>query len=575
MNRNRIALLISIAALVVALLSVNSPARAGQPAQPLFQSGAPQVVSYQGQVSVGGAPYTGAGSFKFAVVNQAGNVTYWSNDGTATGGGEPTAAITTTVTNGLFNVLLGDTSLPNMTALPASAFDGTGRYLRVWFSADGSAFTLLSPDRRIAAVPYALQAEDAKYAASAGDAGTLDALDSSAFWQLGGNTGTTAGTHFLGTTDNQALEIRVNNSRVLRLEPNATSPNLLGGYSGNWLTPGVYGTIVAGGGTSLFLNRVTDNYGTVGGGKDNQAGDNASTIANTAYATVGGGYSNTASGAAATVSGGYSNTASGGYAAISGGDSNTASGGYAAISGGSSNTASNSAAMVGGGYGNTASGYAATVGGGYGNTASGEYAAISSGTFNIASGSTATIGGGNSNIASGGSATVSGGTFNTASGNYATVPGGFGAKADQSGQMAYANGGFGAPPYNGNAQGSLYVMRRGASMVAGAFYDLFLDGSSARLSIPLNRTVSFDILIVGRNDVGASAGYRIVGLVENVGGTTALIGTPTVTVLGEDNVAWDARVLADNTLDVLLVQVATDGGTFRWVATVHTAEATW
>ena len=34
-------------------------------------------------------------------------------------------------------------------------------------------------------------------------------------WKIGGNSGTTAGTHFLGTTDNQPLEIKVNSARAL------------------------------------------------------------------------------------------------------------------------------------------------------------------------------------------------------------------------------------------------------------------------------------------------------------------------------------------------------------------------
>ena len=35
------------------------------------------------------------------------------------------------------------------------------RWLRVWFSSNGTTFTLLAPDRRIAAVPFALQAQEA------------------------------------------------------------------------------------------------------------------------------------------------------------------------------------------------------------------------------------------------------------------------------------------------------------------------------------------------------------------------------------------------------------------------------
>ncbi|MBC7226208.1 MAG: hypothetical protein H5T61_03125 [Thermoflexales bacterium] len=139
-------------------------ARAAPESTPLSQAGgAPTVVSYQGRVQVSGAPFTGSGYFKFAVVNQAGNITYWSNDGTGSGGNEPTAAVPLTVNNGLFTVLLGDTTLSGMTqSLSAAVFAAPDRYLRVWFRPGGSgAFTLLTPDTRIAAVPYALQAQHA------------------------------------------------------------------------------------------------------------------------------------------------------------------------------------------------------------------------------------------------------------------------------------------------------------------------------------------------------------------------------------------------------------------------------
>lgn len=137
--------------------------------------GAPTVVSYQGVVTVSGSPFSGTGYFKFAVVNAAGTTSYWSNDGTSSGGGQPTASVALAVAGGQFTVLLGDTTLAGMTQeLTPGAFTGTERYLRVWFSADGSTFTQLVPDTRIAAVPYALQA---------GGADVLDGLHGSAFQQ--------------------------------------------------------------------------------------------------------------------------------------------------------------------------------------------------------------------------------------------------------------------------------------------------------------------------------------------------------------------------------------------------------
>ena len=81
------------------------------------------MVAYQGEVQVGGTPYTGNGYFKFAIVN-ATNTTYWSNDGTGTAGSAPTAAVQLAVNDGLFSVLLGDTTLGGMTqALTADVFN--------------------------------------------------------------------------------------------------------------------------------------------------------------------------------------------------------------------------------------------------------------------------------------------------------------------------------------------------------------------------------------------------------------------------------------------------------------------
>ena len=165
MKRSALIVLTVLVALL-ALFWLAGWVNAGRSAEPAALlaplAGAPTVVSYQGQVIVSGAAYSGAGYFKFAIVDQAEAFTYWSNDGSAAGGNPPAAAVPLSVTNGLFNVLLGDAALANMTALPASVFSDTERYLRVWFSSDNLAFTRLSPMRRIAAVPYALQAENAE-----------------------------------------------------------------------------------------------------------------------------------------------------------------------------------------------------------------------------------------------------------------------------------------------------------------------------------------------------------------------------------------------------------------------------
>ncbi len=125
-------------------------------------------------------------------------------------------------------------------------------------------------------------------------------------WSLTGNAGTTPAANFLGTTDNQPLELRVNSTRGLRLEftgrtsgglfiTHADSVNVIGGFFGNSIASTVIGGTIAGGGDEFgfffgstpYPNTVTDDFGAVGGGYSNTAGY---------AATVPGGYNNSATG---------------------------------------------------------------------------------------------------------------------------------------------------------------------------------------------------------------------------------------------------------------------------------------
>jgi hypothetical protein len=155
-------ILLSIAALFIAALLAARQADAGARQQISLQEGAPTVISYQGQVTVDGSAYNGRGYFKFAIVALDGQ-TAWSNDGLSVGGSQPAASVPLTVTNGSFTVLLGDTTL-GMGPITHVVFAKPDTNLRVWFSTDNVTFQALSPDRRIAAVPYAMQAEIAKQA---------------------------------------------------------------------------------------------------------------------------------------------------------------------------------------------------------------------------------------------------------------------------------------------------------------------------------------------------------------------------------------------------------------------------
>ncbi|MCB9216837.1 MAG: hypothetical protein H6616_13250 [Ignavibacteria bacterium] len=287
------------------------------------------------------------------------------------------------------------------------------------------------------------------------------------FWTTTGNSGTTAGTHFIGTTDNQAFEIHVDDGnkngndgrgRVMRFEPNGSSASIVAGYQGN-SSGGHEGVTIGGGGRSGEANVANARYTTISGGLDNQIGTNAisstigggytNIIANDANrATIGGGRDNTiaADGDDATIAGGNGNTISptaqsstigGGYtnmidtavhrATIGGGQNNKISqgGDDGTISGGFGNTinAGSIHSTIAGGQNNEVNGFASTVSGGSNNRAV-WLAAVGGGQNNWARISASTIAGGLSNETLFGAA-IGGGGFNKA-GYYAAIPGGRG-----------------------------------------------------------------------------------------------------------------------------------------------------
>ena len=316
---------------------------------------------------------------------------------------------------------------------------------------------------------------------------TVNSTGGGSGWSLTGNSGTNPTINFVGTTDNQAFEVRVNNTRAMRMEPNATSPNIIGGYSGNIILSGAVGATISGGGESGNINTITDNFGTIGGGTENISGSNDgfstnslwttvgggnANIAGGGISTVGGGQSNTASGLAATVAGGYSNFANAASATVGGGSLNTVNGDYSTIGGGLQNSANAKYATISGGgitnpadvstrnrvtddfgtiggggdnqagnnTGTTDDAGGATVGGGWHNRASGYASTVGGGAGNVATSFAATVGGGGDNFAIGERATVSGGILNYASGLDAAIGGGYENHADN--EDAIVGGGF-------------------------------------------------------------------------------------------------------------------------------------
>ncbi len=352
------------------------------------------------------------------------------------------------------------------------------------------------------------------------------ATGSGAYWSLTGNAGTNPAANFLGTTDNVSLTLAVSGTPALRLIPNATSPNLVGGYSGNSVTAGAAGATIGGGGAAGNLNRVTDDYGTVGGGSNNRAGNNTGTTSDRPYATVGGGQGNTASGESATVGGGGWNTASGNYSTVGGGDANAATADHAALGGGGENWAGGSYAAIGGGASNLVTATYGTIAGGYNITVTGNYATVAGGSSNTASSGAATVAGGYGNIASGFYAAVGGGYGNTAGGNSATVGGGV---ANATGNNYATVGGGGGNTALGEfatigGGDHVSVTGRGATVAGGSWITASGDyasvgGGSLNTASGIRATVgggtsnnaSSDFATIGGGFYNSAVGYATVG----------------------------------------------------------------
>jgi hypothetical protein len=500
--------------------------------------------TYQGQLEQGGNPANGVYDFRFDLFTVP-------TGGTSVSGFVTNAA--TPVSNGLFTVTLD---------FGTGVFDGTTYWMHIGVRTNsGGAFTSLSPRQELTPTPYAIFAEGASAGGLTGtipsgvlaggyggvlnftnpadsfagngagltnvNAATLGGLAASSFWKTTGNGGTTPGVNFAGTIDNNAFEMHVNSTRILRLEPDTrglNAGNVVGGHPGNAIQqPGSGGDVIAGGGFSgggnligtnssgVFigagsLNKVGPNvndsvvaggYGNTNGAPDASIGGGLNNQIQSAaqYAHIGAGQGNIALGLGSAIGGGAGNVA-GPYSAIGGGQYNGAGGSWAAIGGGYNNQAENfstvaggagnfaggiigSNCAVGGGQGNFAGNSTssmATVSGGYRNWAAGDGSFIGGGGYdgsigggNLAGGQASVIGGGLNNTNNGYAGTIGGGSVNTAGSTAATVGGG--AVNSASGAYSTVAGGFNnSATYEATVGGGSGNIASGtASTLAGGF----------------------------------------------------------------------------------------------------------
>ena len=105
--------------------------------------------NYQGKVKIQGVSFNGTGQFKFAIVNNPGTESLWSNDNTSVGGNQPSGYVSVTVTDGIFNVMVGDPDA-GMDSIARTIFNHPNQIkLRLWFNDGDHGFQHLLPDKRL------------------------------------------------------------------------------------------------------------------------------------------------------------------------------------------------------------------------------------------------------------------------------------------------------------------------------------------------------------------------------------------------------------------------------------------
>jgi hypothetical protein len=408
--------------------------------------------NYQGRLNDGANPANGSYDLTFALFGV-------SSGGSAVAGSLTNSA--TSVSNGLFTGVLDF----------GANFPGAARWLEIGVRTNGGgAFTVLIPRQALTPSPYAITAgnvtgvvPNAGLSGTYGGAvtfnnagnsftgsgsglsnlnannlasGTVPAAALGNAWKTTGNAGTSPGANFIGSTDNQPLDLRVNNARAIHVQPVAgAAPTIVGGSSSNSVDPSVKGALIGGGDKNL-IGSLSD-YSIVAGGYSNQI------VFASLNATIGGGLQNTLVGNDhySTIAGGQQNQIDNVVLAssIGGGQQNdlqtyvqfsTIAGGYlnqiqylasySSIGGGQNNIIQTNAAysVLGGGLDNALGANYSSIGSGFLNNiaTNADYSAIAGGALNIIQSGYSVIGGGYNNTISSNNANydfIGGGTANT------------------------------------------------------------------------------------------------------------------------------------------------------------------
>jgi trimeric autotransporter adhesin len=437
--------------------------------------------TYQGRLNDGTNLANGTYDLQFAIYDAA-------SAGTQQGNLLTNSA--TTVSNGLFTVTLDF----------GNQFHGANRWLEIAVRTNGGgAFSVLIPRQELTPTPYAVTAANVTgivpntglsgtYSGTilfnnagnvfAGNGSGLANLNANSLnvgsvppaalgnaWKTTGNAGTSPGANFIGTTDNQPLELHVNGARVFRMQPITNgAPTIIGGSSSNSVDPTVRGATI-GGGDYNSIQFLSD-YSIISGGYSNQilyasfdstiGGGLQNILApNVQYSTIAGGQQNSIDNTvfASSIGGGMQNDVQTfvQLSTIAGGYQNQMQqlASYSSIGGGRNNIIQTNVAYsaLGGGWDNTIAANYSSIGSGWFNTiaTNADYSAIPGGSFNLVQSAYSAIGGGyNNTISSNGNYDViGGGTANIIQTNagYSIIGGGLFNQIQADAQFSFIGGG--------------------------------------------------------------------------------------------------------------------------------------
>lgn len=313
----------------------------------------------------------------------------------------------------------------------------------------------------------------------------------------------------------------------------------------------------------------------LGAGSDNAIGSGSGGSA------IIGGFANVITGTLVTsgILSGSGNSISASLSSIVGGGDNSITSDSSGIVAGEDNTINEDHSFIGGGYTGIIGAGAGNSGivGGYSNQIlTHPYSFIGGGTNNFVVASRSAAVGGGDNLIYGAYSFAGGGKTNRINSAFSAA---FGTDALVENSRTLALGGASLFAV-GDAQFLVTPISRQVTHSSSAWFPLFIDAASERLVIPSDTIWTFSILLSGITSGAAKTfAFKIEGAIENDGGTTAILGTPTVTTLYDtDDVSFDVRVTADDTNDALLVEVSdSDGGgdLVRWFGTVMRSSVTF